>query len=84
MQSQKITRNVALALIQTFRNTISRPLMATPLSAWVSQLPTSEAVSVSEGCKVYARKRGCVTTYILSGYAADGSDVSAALQKIGA
>lgn len=30
---------------------------------------------VAEGCKLSARKRGCVTTYCVWGYAHDGSDV---------
>lgn len=85
MLNQKITRNQALALIQAFRTSCGSSLQAVPLEAFKSQLPTYETLPafVSEGCKVYAKKRGCVITYMLSGYAVDGADVRAALTRIG-
>ena len=50
--------------------------------------PLSDAHSVGaltrNGCKVYAKRRGCVVTYRLSGYACDGSDVRRDLAQIGA
>jgi hypothetical protein len=45
----------------------------------LSCAPISDAHSVGaltpNGCKLYAKRRGCVVTYRLSGYASDGSDV---------
>ena len=40
------------------------------------------AMLVLEGCKLTSKQRGCVTTYYLDGYAADGSDVEMALSAV--
>ena len=35
------------------------------------------------GCKLSARKRGCVTRFMVGGYAHDGSDTNSVLAQLG-
>jgi len=71
----KITREAALLLLETVE----------PIGAAIAldrAVANRDGIVVAAGCKVTGTKRGAVTSYKLTGYAPDGSDVYTAIDTI--
>ncbi len=77
MRAFKVSKQTALALFDSQDWPDGAPEMRQYL------IQNGSALINPEGVKLYAKTRGCVTTYRVVGYTQDGRDATAAFCRVG-